>query len=87
MKEKWFEFVKANKVYWTHGMTLKRLERVKDAVFKDEDIMWDLMVRHHGNDFEPEILMLNDKHFFDHAIGNFVCNIHYKMMDLKIIKG
>lgn len=87
MKEKWFEFVKANKCYWTHGMTLNRLDKVKEAVFQDEDIMWDLMIRHGGKYLPPEKLEKENKAIFDHGIGNFVCNIHYKMMDLKIIKG
>ena len=87
MKEKWFDYVKANKVYWTNGMTAKRLDKVRDAVFSDKHIMWDLLNRHGADKKEPEQMKSEDKAMFDHCIGNFVCDIHYKMMDLKIVKG
>ncbi len=86
MKEKWYVFVIANKNYWTHGMTLKRLDKVKAAVFADEDIMWDLLQRHGGKDKTPEEMKANDKECFEHCIGNFVCNIAYKMAESGIVK-
>jgi len=49
--------------------------------------MFDLLERHNCKNIKPELMELNDKQTFLHAIGNFVCNIHYKMMNLKIIKG
>ena len=87
MKDKWFEYVKANKAYWTNGMTAKRLDKVKEAVFSDKNIMWDLLTRHGANEQTPEQMAEENKPMFDHCIGNFVCNIHYKMMDLGIVKG
>jgi hypothetical protein len=86
MKDKWFEYVKMNKVYWTHGMTLKRLDKVKDFVFEDKEIMNDLLVRHGANEKSPEEMKIENRDLFDHCIGNFVCNIHYKMIDKGIVK-
>ncbi len=39
MKEIWFQHVVDNKNLWPHGFTLKRLEKVKAAVFADKDIV------------------------------------------------
>ena len=71
-KEIWFQFVCDNKKYWANGFTLKRLEKVKQYVFDDESIMWDLLVRHVDN--------------FNHCIGNFYCNIFNKMIQTGIYK-
>jgi len=87
MKEIWYDFVKENKEYWTNGMTLIRLEKVKNSVFADSNIMWDLMTRHGAKSMTPNEMKAFNKQLFDHCIGNFVCNIHYKMMDMKLIKG
>ena len=87
MKEKWFEYVKANKNYWTNGMTAKKLDKVKDVVFANKDIMFDLLNRHGGSYQTPKEMKENNRELYDHCIGNFVCNIHYCLMDEKIIKG
>ena len=87
MKEKWFQFIIDNKEYWTNGMTVKRLQKVKSHVFEDEPTMSDLLNRHGAIDKTPEEMKLFDRNLFDHCIGNFVCNIHYIMMDRNIIKG
>lgn len=87
MKEVWFDYLKSNKQYWSRGMTAKRLDKVKDAVFADKDIMWDLLTRHGGANKTPYDMMNQDKEWFNHCMSNFICNIHYKMMDLKMIKG
>lgn len=87
MKEKWFDFVMNNAYYWTHGMTFRRLERVKEFVFEDKATMDDLLIRHRGHELTPQQMKEMDLELFRHCIGNFVCNIHYIMMDHKIIKG
>jgi hypothetical protein len=86
MKDKWYNYIITNKNLWGNGWTLKRLDKVKNAVLIDEDIMFDLLQRHNGENIEPEQMKETDKSTYDHCIGNFVCNIHYKMMDLKLIK-
>jgi len=87
MKEKWFEYVMTNKKLWTNGWTVKRLEKVKVAVLSDEDIMFDLLERHNGKTIDAETMKATDKEIYNHCISNFICNIHYKMMDLKLIAG
>lgn len=86
MKEIWYEYVIANKSLWPYGMTLIRLNKVKSAVFADEDIMWDLLVRHGADKKTPEEMMASEKDTYEHCIGNFVCNIIYKMKLEKILK-
>lgn len=86
-QEKWFQYVLENKKYWTNGMTKKRLEKVKDFVFSDKDIMWDLLTRHGADKLEPKQMEKENLQMYEHCIGNFVCNIHYIMMDKKLIKG
>lgn len=68
-------------------MTAKRLDKVKGAVFADKHIMADLLERHGARKEAPEAMKRDNKAVYDHCIGNFVCSIHYKMMDLRIIKG
>jgi len=87
MGEIWFDYVILHKKFWTYGWTVKRLNKVKEFILNDSDIMFDLLERHNCKNIKPELMELNDKQTFLHAIGNFVCNIHYKMMNLKIIKG
>jgi len=87
MKETWFQYVVDNRGYWGNGWTLKRLEKVKEAVFNNKDIMNDLMLRHRGDEMNPEQMKAHSEEQFNHCIGNFTCNIHYQMMDEKIIKG
>ncbi len=87
MKEKWFEYVVENKRLWGNaGITLKRLEKVKDAVLSDKDIMFDLLERHSGNEKTPEEMKTTDYECYNHCIGNFVCSIIYKMMDEGLIR-
>lgn len=87
MKDKWFEYVVTNKNLWGNGWTAKRLEKVKVAVLEDKDIMYDLLQRHSANTIDAETMKATDKELYSHCIGNFICNIHYKMMELKLIKG
>ena len=87
MREVWYKYVVNHPEYWTNGMTVKRLEKVKNAVFTDTNIMYDLLNRHNARKETPLVMKKFDKEQFDHCIGNFVTNIHYKMMDLGIIKG
>ena len=84
-KEIWFQFVCDNKKYWANGFTLKRLEKVKQYVFDDESIMWDLLVRH-GKDLTPQQMKESDVDNFNHCIGNFYCNIFNKMIQTGIYK-
>lgn len=87
MKGKWFEYVVINKNLWGNGWTAKRLEKVKDAVLSDKNIMSDLLQRHNGDTIDAETMKMTDKAMYDHCMGNFTCNIHYKMIELKLIKG
>lgn len=75
---KWFDYVVADKNLWVFGWTVNKLEEVKSAVLSDKDILYDLI--RHGN-IEPEQMKETDKVMYEHCIGNFVCNIHYKMME------
>ncbi len=86
-EEVWFNYVKENKKLWTNGMTLNRLDKIKDVVFADEDVMFDLLHRHNAKDNTPEQMKADSKEWYDHCIGNFVCSIHYKMMHKGMIKG
>ena len=87
MANKWFQFIIDNKRLWTNGMTKNRLDKVKEFVFADKDIMWDLLTRHGANELEPVQMEKENPHTYEHCLGNFVCNIHYKMMEKNIIKG
>ncbi len=84
--EEYFAWVVNNKKHWCHGFTLKRLEAVKQHVFSNDDIMWDLFERHRFIDFTPEEAKQNDLESFWHGIGNFTSSILYTMMDKGIIK-
>lgn len=86
MKELWFNYLRDNKRYWSHGFTPNRLLKVRPHVLDDADIMWDVLIRHSGKDFSPEEMKAKDIANFQHCIGNFSCSILYKMIELKIYK-
>jgi hypothetical protein len=86
MKQLWWDYIVNNKKYWANGFTYPRLAKVKEHVFADKDIMWDLMVRHDGANLTPQQMQVSCKETFDHCVGNFFCNIANKMYELKIIK-
>jgi hypothetical protein len=83
----WFDYVVNNKNYWANGFTFKRLEKVKEAVFNDVDIMWDLLVRHDGQSLTPAEMEKADRENFNHCIGNFFCNISNKMREIGLTKN
>ena len=86
MKEKWFEYLKQNKSWWTSGMTLNRLDKVKDFVLSDQYIISDLLLRHGGDKQTPEEMKINNKETFEHCMSNFAINIFDKMVETKIYK-
>ncbi len=86
MRDIWFEYVIKNKDLWPQGFTLKRLEKVKDQVLNDKNIMFDLLKRHGADEKTPEAMKASDSKHYDHCIGNFCCNILYKMRELGIVK-
>lgn len=85
-RELWFDFVIKNKKHWAHGFTVKRLNKVREAVLEDEYIMSDLLDRHGGEKLIPELLREKDLEIFNHAIGNFTSSILSKMIDKGIYK-
>lgn len=87
MKEIWYNHIVNNKQYWCNGFTLKRLEKVKEFVFKDEPTMYDLLIRHNAKEMTPEQMIEFNKDIYWHCIGNLSCNISSIMFDLKMIKG
>lgn len=87
MYDTWYDYLLAHKEYWTHGMTTKRLEKVKSLVRQDQWIVNDLFIRHGAVYETPEQMKEKNEYQFNHGFGNFVCNIHYLMIKEKIIKG
>lgn len=86
MGDEWFEYVVNNKSLWMPGFTLTRLKKVKQAVLSDRDIVFDLLMRHRGNEYTPTELKGKDKFTYEHGISNFTCNILYKMRETGLIK-
>lgn len=87
MKEKWFQYIVDNKNHWCNGFTIHRLNKIKEVVLLDKDIMWDLLMRHNANVETPEQMMKSDKEKFNHCVGNLTCNIRYKMLQTGMIKN
>lgn len=86
MKEVWYNYLINHSEYWGHGVTLKRLEKVKQHVFSDKPTMDDLLIRHKASEMTPEQMKEYSSDLFDHCMGNFAANVYYIMMDLKMIK-
>ena len=85
MANKWFQFVMDNKRLWTNGMTKNRLEKVKEFVFADKDIMWDLLTRHGANELEPAQMEKENPHTYEHSWhGSY--ELHHKCMLNPIIQ-
>lgn len=84
--EIWFDFLVEHRSAWCHGFTYKRLQKVKEHVLSDKYIMEDLLIRHGGKTDLPKGMVRFAPEIFKHAIGNFSCNILYKMRELKIVK-
>lgn len=86
MKDVWFDYIVAHKQYWANGFTVNRLNKVRGHVFADADIMWDLLDRHGARHLNPEEMQQKDMFMFSHCIGNFLANIHNKMINKGILK-
>ena len=86
MKEVWWNYVVENKKTWVNGFTLQRLWKVRSWVLNDPDIMFDLLYRHNGEKESPEDMKIKEPVSYNHCIGNFVCNIRYRMREVGILK-
>lgn len=80
----WWTFFLSEKKYWGHGLTLSKLTKIKDNIFQDGGIWYDLIIRHNFNRFPWEERDLN-KDMFEHAIGNFAGSIYKKAYKLRVI--
>ncbi len=86
MKEIWFQYIVDNKKYWANGFTLRRLEKVKDAVLSDTNIMWDLLERHNAKVTTPQQMRETFQDMYNHCVDNFSCNVANKMREIGILK-
>jgi hypothetical protein len=86
MKNIWYQYLVDHKEWWCSGFTKKRLEKVKDAVLSNEEIMWDLMHRHEGKNMTPEQMEKNNLFMFNHGFGNLASSVFKVMHDKKMVK-
>ena len=68
---------------WGHGMTLKRLEKMKTSCFNDYIFWEDILHRHGGIDKTPTEMSERDLQQYDHCFGNFMG----MLMDMMYRKG
>ena len=59
---------------------MKRLEKVKPIVFKDELFWSDILLRHSGDKMSPKEMKEMDKNHYDHCMGNF-SGMVYQILD------
>ncbi len=83
--EYWNYFI-ANKHLWGHGMTQKRLEKVKSVMW-DNGFFWsDIIECHEGDTRTPEELKAEDESTYDHCFGNMCGMLMHAMLEKNIIK-
>ena len=85
MEQYWQHYCN-NKILWGHGVTLKRLEKVKSIIWKDGDFWDDILLRHSGFDKSPEEMKEYDIEVYNHCFGNFMTMVYQSLIEHKIIK-
>jgi len=85
-KEVWWEHFLLNKTYWGHGVTKRRLEKIKDIVFDDKTFWDDILLRHQGATLSPGDMYFRSPHTYDHLMGNMSGMVMQTMVENKIIK-
>ncbi len=53
------------------GVTAHRLNKIKPAIFNDNDFWSDVILRHDGIRYTPEQLKAGDRANYNHCLGNF----------------
>ena len=86
LKNRWWNHYITSKVYWTHGVTLQRLEKIKSIVFKDNFFWSDILLRHGGSNYKPEELKKRDSDIYDHLMGNMSGMIHEILFKKGLVK-
>jgi len=76
-----------NKKYWGQNVTIKRLEKVKPFVWEDRELWVDILLRHSGLKYSPEILQQRKPAVYKHMIGNLAGMIYQNLLEQKIIKS
>ena len=85
--EWWFNFLIKNKKYQCVGMTVKRLEKVKDVIIMDERLRDDMNRHRSMSKWNPGMAEMNmDKAVFDHWIGNFVSISRQILVEQGVLK-
>lgn len=75
MKNVWFNHLLENPKFWPKGFTKKRLEKIKNQVLSDKDIMWDLLKRHGAQNLTPDKMKEQHNETYLHCMGNFAGNV------------
>jgi len=85
-KEEYWNHFMANKQFWANGMTQKRLEKVKSAMWNNI-FFWSDIIDYHGGDTRtPEELKVEHRSTYDHCFGNMSGMIIHTMLKKNIIK-
>lgn len=69
-----------------HGVTGRRLARIRRIIWDDPDFWNDILVRHRGDEFTPYALRLEDLQLYKHCQGNFWGMIVQTMVAEGLIK-
>jgi len=65
-KNEYWNYFLTQKEFWGHGVTEKRLQKVKPIIWKDENFWSDILFRHNGGMETPEQMLQRDKFAYNH---------------------
>ena len=84
--EIWTHMLLLPKSFRGHGLTDKRLERLKTAIWNDPDF-WTDIIRRHGLDRKSiTTLKETDEDTYSHCVGNFWSMLYQDAISTGIIK-
>ena len=85
-KQEYWDHFLTIKNFWPYGFTEKRLDKIKDIVWKDEDFWDDILQRHGAFDCSPQSLKDRNPGIYQHCFGNFAGMLTNIMVKNKILK-
>ncbi len=75
-KNEYWQYFCNHKKLWGHGVTLKKLEKIKQTIWNDGAFWSDILFRHSGLERSPKEYKDAQPASFVHCIGNFSSMIY-----------
>jgi len=84
--EVWSYMIAMPKPFRGHGLTDKRIERLKVIVWNDRDFWMDVISRHDLRNQTLDQLKAIDIHTYNHCVGNFWSMLYQSALRAGVIR-